>query len=202
MNALLSLARRIDSLNDRFGKLAAWAVILSCFISAANAVVRYGLDYSSNSFLEIQWYLFAACVMLGAAQVLRLNEHVRVDLVYSRLTGHGKVYVDLFGLIIFLMPVMLYLAWLSWGFFFVKLSTGMAPGDSVASLGFIGYTTKLLSSGEVSSNAGGLIRWPAALVLPVGFALVTLQGLAEIIKRVAWLAHKFEMDTHYERPLQ
>ena len=77
MNALLSLARRIDRLNDRFGTLAAWAVLLSCFISAANAIVRYGLDYSSNSFLEIQWYLFAACVMLGAAQVLRLNEHDR-----------------------------------------------------------------------------------------------------------------------------
>ena len=202
MNALLSLAQRIDSLNDRFGKLAAWAVMLSCFISAANAVVRYGLDYSSNSFLEIQWYLFAACVMLGAAQVLRLNEHVRVDLVYSRLTGHGKVYVDLFGLVLFLMPVMVYLAWLSWGFFFVKLSTGMAPGDSIAALGFMGYVTKLLTTGEVSSNAGGLIRWPAALVLPLGFALVALQGLAEIVKRVAWLAHKFEMDTHYERPLQ
>ncbi len=202
MNALLFLAQRIDSLNDRFGKLAAWAVLLSCFISAANAVVRYSLDYSSNSFLEIQWYLFAACVMLGAAQVLRLNEHVRVDLVYSRLTGHGKVYVDLFGLILFLMPVMLYLAWLSWGFFVVKLSTGMAPGDTVASLGFMGYVAKLLTSGELSSNAGGLIRWPAALVLPLGFALVTLQGLAEIIKRVAWLTHKFEMDTHYERPLQ
>ncbi|HEY8877367.1 MAG TPA: TRAP transporter small permease subunit [Roseateles sp.] len=202
MNALLSLARRIDSLNDRFGKFAAWAVMLSCFISAANAVVRYGLDYSSNSFLEIQWYLFAACVMLGAAQVLRLNEHVRVDLVYSRLTGHGKVYVDLVGLVLFLMPVMLYLAWLSWGFFFVKLSTGMAPGDSIASMGFMAYTAKLLTSGELSSNAGGLIRWPAALVLPLGFALVSLQGLSEIIKRVAWLAHKFEMDTHYERPLQ
>lgn len=202
MNALLSLARRIDSLNDRFGKLAAWAVLLSCFISAANAVVRYSLDYSSNSFLEIQWYLFAACVMLGAAQVLRLNEHVRVDLVYSRLTGHGKVYVDLFGLVVFLMPVICYLAWLSWGFFYVKLSTGMAPGDSVASLGFMRYATKLLTSGELSSNAGGLIRWPAAMVLPLGFALVALQGCAEIIKRVAWLAHKFDMDIHYERPLQ
>lgn len=202
MNALLSLARRIDSLNDRFGKLAAWAVLLSCFISAANAVVRYGLDYSSNSFLEIQWYLFAACVMLGAAQVLRLNEHVRVDLVYSRLTGHGKVYVDLFGLVVFLLPVICYMAWLSWGLFIVKLSTGMTATDSVASLGFIGYATKLLTSGEVSSNAGGLIRWPAVLVLPLGFALVALQGVAEIIKRVAWLAHKFDMDIHYERPLQ
>lgn len=202
MNALLSLARRIDSLNDRFGKLAAWAVLLSCFISAANAIVRYGLDYSSNAFLEIQWYLFAACVMLGAAQVLRLNEHVRVDLVYSRLTGQKKVYVDLFGLVVFLLPVMSYLAWLSWGLFMVKLTTGMSPGDSITSLGVAGYTAKLLTSGEVSSNAGGLIRWPAMAVLPLGFALVTLQGLAEVIKRVAWLTHHYDMDTHYERPLQ
>ncbi len=202
MNALLSLARCIDTLNDRFGRLAAWAVLLSCFISAANAVVRYGLDYSSNAFLEIQWYLFAACVMLGAAQVLRLNEHVRVDIIYSRLTGQGKVCVDLFGLTVFLLPVMAYLTWLSWGLFMVKLNSGMSPTDSVASLGTVGYVSKLLTTGEMSSNAGGLIRWPAALMLPLGFALVTLQGLAEVIKRMAWLAHRHDMDTHYERPLQ
>ena len=202
MNALLSLARRIDGLNDRFGTIAAWAVLLSCFISAANAVVRYGFDYSSNAFLEIQWYLFAACVMLGASQVLRLNEHVRVDLVYSRLTGHGKVYVDLLGLVVFLLPVMTYMAWLSWSLFIVKLTTGMSASDSIASLGLAGYWAKLLTTGEVSSNAGGLIRWPVVLVLPLGFALVTLQGIAEIIKRVAWLAHRFDMDIHYERPLQ
>ena len=202
MDALLALARRIDSLNDRFGKLAAWAVLLSCFISAANAVVRYGLDYSSNAFLEIQWYLFAACVMLGAAQVLRLNEHVRVDLIYGRLGGRGKVRVDLFGLLVFLLPVIGYAAWLSWGFFVVKLTTGMAPADSVATLGLGGYIAKLLTSGELSSNSGGLIRWPAALTLPLGFALVWLQGVAEVIKRVAWLQHRLEMDIHYERPLQ
>ncbi|MFG6413479.1 TRAP transporter small permease subunit [Roseateles sp. DC23W] len=202
MNALLSLARRIDRLNDGFGGLAAWAVLLSCFISAANAIVRYGLDYSSNAFLEIQWYLFAVCVMLGAAQVLRLNEHVRVDLCYSRLTGRGKVCVDLFGLVCFLLPVICYMAWLSWGLFVVKLSTGMSGGDSVASLGLAGYASKLLTSGEMSSNAGGLMRWPAVLTLPLGFALVALQGVSEIIKRVAWLAHRYEMDTHYERPLQ
>ncbi|MFG6457169.1 TRAP transporter small permease subunit [Roseateles sp. BYS96W] len=202
MNALLSLARCIDNLNDRFGRLAAWAVLLSCFISAANAAIRYGLDYSSNAFLEIQWYLFAACVMLGAAQVLRLNEHVRVDIIYSRLSGHGKVCVDLFGLLAFLLPVMAYLTWLSWDLFIVKLSTGMSATDSIDSLGAAGYLRKLLTSGEMSSNAGGLIRWPAVLMLPLGFALVTLQGLAEVIKRVAWLAHRHEMDTHYERPLQ
>lgn len=202
MDTLLAVARRIDRLNDRFGVFAAWAVLLSCFISAANALVRYGLDYSSNAFLEIQWYLFAACVMLGAGQVLRLNEHVRVDLVYGRLGGRGKVWVDLGGLLVFLLPVMAYAAWLSWGFFVVKLSTGMGPSDSVAQLGLYAYMLKLLSSGEVSSNAGGLIRWPAALLLPLGFALVWLQGLAETIKRAAWLLDRHDMDTHYERPLQ
>jgi len=202
MNALLALARGIDRINDRFGKLAAWAVLLSCFISAANAVIRYGFDYSSNAFLEIQWYLFAVCVMLGAAQVLHLNEHVRVDLIYTRLSGRGKVYVDLFGMTVFLLPVIGYMAWLSWGLFMVKLSTGMTATDSVSSLGLLGYSVKLLTSGEMSNNAGGLIRWPAMLMLPLGFALVWLQGVAEIIKRIGWLTHTFEMDTHYERPLQ
>ncbi|MDY0745684.1 TRAP transporter small permease subunit [Paucibacter sp. R3-3] len=202
MNGLLALAGGIDRLNDRFGALARWAVLLSCLISAANAVVRYALDYSSNAFLEIQWYLFAACVMLGAAQVLRVNEHVRVDLFYSRLGGRGKVFVDLFGLLVFLLPVIGYMAVLSWHFFIVKLTTGMAASDSVASLGLVGYLSKLLTSGELSGNAGGLILWPAALLMPVGFAMVWLQGVAELIKRVAWLMHRYEMETHYERPLQ
>ncbi len=202
MNALIAFAEAIDRLNDRFGVLAEWAVLLSCLISAANAVVRYTLDYSSNSFLEIQWYLFAVCVMLGAAQVLRINEHVRVDLVYSRLSGKGKVMVDLFGITVFLLPVIGYMAWLSWGLFMGKLTTGMRPDDSIASLGFLAYVHKLLVSGEVSSNAGGLIRWPAVLMLPLGFALVWLQGVAEIIKRIGWLGHRYNMDTHYERPLQ
>ena len=202
MNALLALARGIDRLNDRFGVLARWAVLLSCLISATNAIVRYALDYSSNSFLEIQWYLFAGCVMLGSAQVLRVNEHVRVDIFYSRLSGHGKVFVDLFGLLVFLLPVIGYMGWLSWSFFTLKMSTGMQPGDSIASMGFVSYVHKLLVSGEVSSNAGGLILWPAALLMPLGFAMVWLQGLAEVIKRIGWLTHRFEMDTHYERPLQ
>lgn len=202
MKALLALARGIDGVNDRFGTLAAWAVMLSCFISATNAVVRYTLDYSSNSFLEIQWYLFAACVMFGASQVLRLNEHVRVDIFYSRLTGHGKVYTDLFGLVVFLLPVIGFVALLSWKYFIVKLMTGMRPEDSIASLGFTSYVWKLISSGEMSNNAGGLIRWPAVLTLPLGFALVWLQGVSEVIKRIGWLTHSYEMDMHYERPLQ
>lgn len=202
MQALLAFARGVDGLNDRFGKLAAWAVLLSCLISAANALVRYGFDYSSNAYLEIQWYLFAVCVMFGAGQVLRLNEHVRVDLIYGRLSGKGKVWVDLLGLIVFLLPVIGYMAWLSWDLFWVKLSTGMSASDTIASLGLPGYLRKLLTSGEMSNNAGGLIRWPVALTLPLGFALVWLQGIAEAIKRVAWLNHRLDMDIHYERPLQ
>ena len=179
MNALLAYTRFVDAVNDRFGALAKWAVILSCFISAGNAMSRYAFDLSSNAWLEIQWYLFAACVMLGAAQVLRMNEHVRVDVVYGRFPSRVRVWIDLLGLLGFLLPVMGLMLWLSWPLF-----------------------TKMLASGEMSGNVGGLIRWPAMLTLPLGFALLTLQGVAEIIKRVAWLRHEYDMDTHYERPLQ
>lgn len=202
MNVLLALARAIDWVTDRFGKLAEWAVILSCFISAGNAVIRKLFDYSSNGWLEIQWYLFAVCVMFGAAHVLRVNEHVRVDVIYGSLKSRVRVFIDIFGLVVFLMPVMAMMTWTSWHLFVGKLTGGMLPGDSIASLGFTPYVWKLLSSGEVSGNAGGLIRWPAALTMPLGFALVLLQGVGEVIKRIGWLAHKYEMDTHYERPLQ
>jgi TRAP-type mannitol/chloroaromatic compound transport system permease small subunit len=179
MTALIRFAHLVDALSDRFAGLAAWAVLASCAISAGNAIIRYAFDQSSNAWLEIQWYLFAACVMLGAAQVLRLNEHVRVDVVYGRWSSRTQVLIDLFGLVFFLMPVMLLMLWLSTPLFI-----------------------KWFVSGEMSSNAGGLIRWPAMLMLPLGFGLLALQGVAEIIKRVGWLMHVYEMDTHYERPLQ
>lgn len=179
MNALFAFARAVDWLTDRFGSFAKWAVFLSCFISAGNAVVRYALDISSNAFLEVQWYMFAACVMLGAAQVLRLNEHVRVDVLYGRYNGKTQVLIDLFGLLFFLLPVMLLMVYLSTPLFI-----------------------KWYESGEMSSQAGGLIRWPAMLTLPLGFALMTLQGVAEVIKRIGWLMHKYDLDIHYERPLQ
>ena len=179
MNGLLTLSRAIDFINDRFAIVAKWAVFASCFISAANAIVRYAFNYSSNAYLEIQWYLFAACVMLGAAQVLRVNEHVRVDVLYGMGSGKTKALIDLAGLVFFLMPVMLVLIYFSWPLF-----------------------VKMYVSGEMSSNAGGLIRWPAMLMLPLGFALLAVQGISEIIKRVAWLAHKYDADFHYERPLQ
>jgi TRAP-type mannitol/chloroaromatic compound transport system permease small subunit len=177
--ALLAFARGVDWLTDRFGNLAQWAAILACAISAGNAFIRYGFDISSNAWLEIQWYLFAACVMLGASQVLRLNEHVRVDILYGKLSARGKVWVDLLGLIFFLLPAMGILLWYAGPLFL-----------------------SMYRSGEMSSNAGGLIRWPAMLMLPLGFSLLLLQGLAEIIKRIGWLQGVHEMAFQYERPLQ
>jgi len=118
-------------------------------------------------------------VMFGASQVLRVNEHVRVDLLYARYSTRLKVYVDLLGLICFLMPVMAAMLYYSWPLFLDRWH-----------------------SGEMSQSAGGLIRWPVVLTMPLGFGLLTLQGVAEIIKRVAWLRHEYDMDTHYERPLQ
>jgi TRAP-type mannitol/chloroaromatic compound transport system permease small subunit len=176
---LLRLARWIDALNDLVGSAAKWAVLASCVISGGNAVVRHLFDTSSNAWLEIQWYLFAACVMLGAAQVLRLNEHVRVDLVYGRLSARVRVGLDLFGLCCFLLPTMAVMLWYA------------AP---------LAWRTWL--SQEMSNNAGGLIRWPVMALLPLGFALVGLQGLAEIIKRCAWLLGHTQSLPAYERPLQ
>jgi TRAP-type mannitol/chloroaromatic compound transport system permease small subunit len=179
MNGLLALSRGIDWVNDRFAVVAKWAVFASCLISAVNATVRYLANYSSNAYLEIQWYLFAAVVMLGASQVLRVNEHIRVDVFYGRYFGRTQAWVDLVGLVLFMLPSMLVMIYYAWPLF-----------------------VKMYLTGEMSSNAGGLIRWPAMLTLPLGFALLFAQGISEAIKRVAWLAHKYDADFHYERPLQ
>ena len=179
MSALLKLALAYDWLTTQLGKVAAWTVLFAALISAGNAFVRYGLDVSSNGWLEIQWYMFAVTVMLGAPVVLKLNEHVRVDIIYGKIGGNKPVYVDLFGLVFFLLPAMGVLAYLSWPLFLDKYI-----------------------SGELSNNAGGLIRWPVVMLLPLGFALMFLQGLSEIIKRVCYLQGIFKMDTHYEKPLQ
>src|SRR4029450_6281480 len=152
MDLLLRLAKAIDKFNDKFAWGAEWAVIASCFISATNAFVRYLLDYSSNGFLEIQWYLFAACVMFGAAQVLRVNEHVRGDVLYGLYRTRLTVSVHLLGLIFFLMPVMVAMLYYAWPLF-VNM-----------------YVTK-----EMSSNAGGVIRWAALLTPPLGVSRHILQ---------------------------
>jgi TRAP-type mannitol/chloroaromatic compound transport system permease small subunit len=179
VSALLKFSLAIDWVNERIGRAASLAVLLTALISAGNAFVRYLLDISSNGWLEIQWYLFAGIVMLGAPSVLRLNEHVRVDLIYGRLKGNRPVYVDLFGLIFFLLPVTLLMTYLSWP-----------------------LLAKMYVMHEMSNNAGGLVRWPAMLMLPLGFAMMTLQGFSEIVKRICYLRGTFQMDTHYEKPVQ
>jgi len=176
---LLKLALGMDKISEKFGLLASWTVLLAAMFSASNAFVRYGFGWSSNALIEVQWYLFAYMVMAGAPIVLKLNEHVRVDLIYGKLKGNRPVYVDLFGLVFFLLPVTIMLSYLSWRYF-----------------------SNSFMSGEMSQNAGGLIRWPAVLALPLGFILMTLQGLSEIVKRIAYLQGQYQMTTHYEKPLQ
>lgn len=179
MRSLLSFAKLIDSFNQRFGVVATWLVLAACFVSAGNAMSRYAISVSSNAWLEVQWYMFAGIVMLGAAYTLNRNEHVRVDVLYGRLSVRTRAWIDLLGLLIFMMPATLLLAWMSWPFFI-----------------------DAYQGNETSGNAGGLIRWPAKLLLPLGFALLSLQGVSEIIKRIAYLRGVYNMDTQYERPLQ
>ena len=178
-----TLSTGIDRLNQLLGKIASIMILLSCVVSAANALLRYGLDISNNWPLELQWYLFAASVMLGAAYTLKRNEHVRVDLIYSQLSDRGRIYIDLFGLTLFLMPACLLFAWLSWTTLF--------------------YPSWLVS--EHSLNAGGLARYPIKLIVPFGFFMLSLQGLSEIIKRIGALTGKDVLSTadlHYEKPMQ
>ncbi len=179
MSSLIALAHRIDALNTWLGRLAVWAAFISCMISAGNATIRYLFDRSSNAWLEAQWYLFAVTVMLGASLVLRVNEHVRVDVLYSRYSSRLKAWVDLLGVIFFLMPAALLIAYMAWPWFLESFQHD-----------------------EMSSNAGGLVRWPMKMLLPLGFGLLALQGISEIIKRIGYLRGVYEMDTHYERPLQ
>jgi TRAP-type mannitol/chloroaromatic compound transport system permease small subunit len=179
MRALLSLSRAIDTLNEKIGHAATWLVLLACVVSAGNAVMRWGFDLSSNAWLEIQWYLFAGMVMLGGAYTLRMNEHVRVDVLYGRYSERTRAWVDLLGAIFFLLPMSIVIGWMSWPLFLSSYEIG-----------------------EVSGNAGGLLRWPVKILIPIGFALLTLQGVSEIIKRIAVLSGRVQLDTHYERPLQ
>ena len=179
MPFLLRISKLIDWTNERVGRSVMWLVLIAVLISAGNATVRYALSIGSNAMLEIQWYLFAGLVMFGAAQVLRVNEHVRVDVLYGLYPTRMKVIVDLLGLVFFLMPVMGYIAWLS-----------------------VPFLVRMYVTGEMSSNAGGLIRWPVMATIPLGLGLLMLQAVSEIIKRVGWLMHVHEMDTHYERPVQ
>ena len=179
MRALLKIAHGIDAVNAMFGRIAVWLVLLACVVSAGNAVSRYALDLSSNAWLELQWYMFAGMVMLGAPFVLKVNGHVRVDILYGQASPRTQAWIDLLGLVFFLLPVMVTIMVMSWPFF-VESYQGM----------------------ETSGNAGGLLRWPVKLVIPVGFALMVLQGISEIIKRIAFLLGLAELSAQYEKPLQ
>jgi TRAP-type mannitol/chloroaromatic compound transport system permease small subunit len=172
LNALLGLSRFIDALNDRVGKAVLWLVLASVLISAGNAIVRKAFDTSSNALLEIQWYLFAAVFLLAAGYTLLNNEHVRIDVITSRLSDRKRAWIDVIGLVCFLMP-------------FAVLTLGLS----------IPYFYQAFVSGEVSSNAGGLIRWPVYLLIPVGFFLLGLQGISELIKRIAFLKGLIEDPT-------
>ena len=179
MPVLLIYSRVIDWVNAKLAIIANWLVLLACLISAGNAATRYLLNMSSNGWLEIQWYMFAGLVMLGAPYTLKMNEHVRVDLVYGMVSERTRIWIDIVGGVLFLMPMCLILIYFTWPWFV----------DSWV-------------RNEGSSNAGGLIRWPVKLVLPVGFALLALQGVSEIIKRIAAIEHVIDEDFKYEKPLQ
>jgi TRAP-type mannitol/chloroaromatic compound transport system permease small subunit len=162
---LLKLSQLIDWLNERVGKGAFWLVLIMTVISAGNAVVRFTVNYSSNGLLEIQWYLFAAIFMLCSPYTLQKNEHVRIDVLSSKLSPRGLAVIDIFGTLFFLLPMVIVVLWLS--------------------LPLVADSYKI---NEMSANAGGLIRWPVKILLPIGFTLLALQGISELIKRIAFLA--------------
>ncbi len=165
MGLVLAVCRMIDGVNLAIGRAATWLVLVAVIVSSGNAVIRYVADQSSNAWLELQWYLFAGVFLLCAGYTLLRNEHIRIDILSSRLSPRGKAWLDIMGGLLFLLPMSLLILVLSW------------PG-------FVNSWT----SGEFSSDAGGLIRWPARLLIPVGFLLLSLQGVSEILKRVAFLA--------------
>ncbi|RZJ25475.1 MAG: TRAP transporter small permease subunit [Haliea sp.] len=172
MQALLKFSRGIDWLNTQVGKYVIWLILASTVISGVNAVVRKAFNYSSNAYLEVQWYLFAAAFLLAAGYTLLNGEHVKIDVISGRLSKRAQIWIDVIGFTIFLAPVCLAILWYGIPFFLN---------------GF--------RSGEMSSNSGGLIRWPVYLMLPLGFGLLLLQGVSEWIKRVAFLMGLIEDPT-------
>lgn len=165
MQALLKLSRGIDRLNALVGRYVIWLILGATIISALNAIVRKVLHTSSNAFLEVQWYLFAASFLLAAGYTLLEKEHVKVDVINSKLSLRTRVWIDVMGFALFLTPMCLIVLYYGTPFFLQALRTG-----------------------EMSSNAGGLIRWPVYLMMPLGFGLLLLQGISEFIKRIAFLA--------------
>ena len=164
MPFLLSISRLIDRLSERVGLIFYWLVLAMVLISAANAVIRKAFNYSSNAWLEIQWYLFSAIFLFLAGYTLLRNEHVRIDVIAHRLSKKTQTWIDIIGTVFFLFPMAFLIMWLGWPVFV----------DAYA-------------RHEISTNAGGLIIWPARLLVPIGFALLIVQGVSELIKRVAFL---------------
>jgi len=169
MSFLISLSKFIDLVNEKIGSVVSWALLLAVLICTGNAIVRYSLNTSSNAWLEIQWYLFSAVFLLGASYTLRRNEHVRIDVLVARFSKRTQVWLDIFGFVFFLLPMTLIILYFA-----------------------VPYTISAIQSQEMSNNAGGLILWPAKLLIPVGFFLLTLQGLSELIKRIGYLQGKVD----------
>ena len=177
MRVLLAFARLIDYVNERVGRAVAWLVLVAVLVSAGNALMRYAFSVSSNAWLEIQWYLFSAIFLLAAGWTLKRNAHVRIDVVSSRLSPRAQAWIDILGGIFFLMPMAVLILYFSWPMF---------------TQSYIGH--------EVSGDAGGLVRWPVKLLIPAGFALLVLQGLSEIVKRIAFLNGDLVSGEDSERP--
>ena len=173
MSSLLRISRLIDWINERVGRSVMWLVLMAVVISAGNALVRKLFNTSSNALLEIQWYLFAAIFMLAAGYTFLRNEHVRIDVLTSRLSARGQNIIDVIGILFFLLPMAVLILWLSWP-----------------------IVTTSLATGEMSQNPGGLIRWPVKMLLPLGLGLLVLQAVSELIKRIAFLSG------HGPNPLQ
>jgi len=172
MQALLKFSKAVDWLNAQVGKYVIWLILAATAISAVNAIVRKAFNASSNAYLEVQWYLFAAAFLLAAGYTLLHGEHVRIDVISSHLTKRKQIWIDVIGFIFFLTPVCFAVLWFGIPFFL-----------------------KGFQSGEISGNAGGLIRWPVYLMMPLGFALLLLQGWSELIKRIAFLQGLIEDPT-------
>jgi TRAP-type mannitol/chloroaromatic compound transport system permease small subunit len=164
---LLRLSALIDALNERVGKAVYWLVLMAVLVSAGNAIIRKVFNMSSNAFLEAQWYLFAAVFLLCSGFTLLRNEHVRIDVIVGRLSPRAQAAVDVFGTLFFLLPMAILFIYLSWPVF-----------------------VRTYTHGEISTNAGGLMIWPARLLVPIGFTLLAAQGISELIKRIAFLAGK------------
>jgi len=179
VKGLLKFSQYVDALNEKIGVVATWLVLIACLVSAGNAASRYMFSESSNGWLEVQWYMFAGIVLLGGPYTLKMNEHVRVDLLYSSISERSRIWIDILGGLLFLLPFCAVFIYFTWPWFIESWRIN-----------------------EFSPNAGGLVRWPVKLLLPIGFALLALQGISEIIKRIAALEHRLDADFKYEKPLQ